>query len=424
MGCEQFGQQACAENDRTADKLALMLDRNDPTQSADAIRQELYDRPPSLAIDLINRIQNYDQLGQGADLKVDPMISRVPSRNGGYDYVDTGDREVVVESDQGRERIAILRGAPEQRYPSDDSGYPRDYPPQYPQRFPMQRGFDPLSMITSLFIGGMMNGQFSRWMHQPRRDHWQDQGGRTWYPNSSGQWGLQQQPQWGQRPPYMTYDRNPLSNQDIFRRSQDNQFRQPWRGQGQTQDQDWRYRREQDWRQRQDQSQDWRQRQGQDWRREQPGQQPPNLQQQEWLRRRLQQQQETRPPIQNRDGRWPQIDRHPRQNQETPGRNWGPARDQDRQPRLPEQNRQPRIHIPEQRPEQRFQRPEPRPEQRLQRPEQRPEQHLQRPEQRFVPRQEQPRIQPRPEQHQPRREMPQHVPPVQQQPGQDRRRQR
>ncbi len=413
MGCEQFGQQACVENDRTADKLALMLDRNDPTQSADAIRQELYDRPPSLAIDLINRIQDYDQLGQGADLKVDPLISRVPSRNGGYDYVDTGDREVVVESDQGRERIAILRGAPERRYPSDDSGYPRDYPPEYQQRFPMQRGFDPLSMITSLFIGGMMNGQFSRWMHQPRREHWQDRGGRTWYPNSSGQWGLQQQQQWGQRPPYMTYDRHPFSTQDIFRRSQDNQFRQPWRGQGHPQDQDWRYRREQDWRQRQEQSQDWR--------REQPGQQPSNLQQQEWLRRRLQQQQqETRPPIQNRDGRWPQIDRHPRPNQEAPGRNWGPGRDQDR---MPEQHRQPRFPIPEQRPEQRFQRPESRPEQRLQRPEQRPE-HLQRPEPRFVPRQEQPRIQPRPEQHQPRREMPQHVPPVQQQPGQDRRRQR
>lgn len=167
MGCEQFGRQACVENDQKADQLARMLDTSDPNQSADMIRRELYDRPPALAVDLLERIQQYDQKGQGADLRIDPVVQKVPTQYGGYQYVDTGDREVIIDSEQGSDRIAILRGGPQQpyeRYPQQ-SGFPR-------------QNFDPLAMISELFIGGMLGGQFSRWNHQPRRDFWRDQGGQ------------------------------------------------------------------------------------------------------------------------------------------------------------------------------------------------------------------------------------------------------
>lgn len=336
MGCEQFGRQACEENNQQADRLARMLDTNDPNQSADAIRRELYDRPPALAIDLLERIQQYDQKGQGADLRIDPVIRQSQSQYGGIEYIDTGDREVVIDSELGRDRIAILRGAPQQRYdryPYPDQGYDpsydRGYDPGYGQRGfdPMRgfgsRGFDPLSMITEMFIGGMLNGQFSRWNHQPRRDFWRDQGGQMWYPNPSGRWGPQRSNQWGQSQSYPQYER--------YQSQDPNQWRgqgQQWRDQGRWQDQG--------------QMPDWMRRMQEQRRRQQGGNMPPDYP----IRR------PNEPPY----GTQPRPGQDPRLNPRMDPRQ-DPRLDPRRDPRLriPEQSGQPpmrrevpRFHVPEQ----------------------------------------------------------------------------
>ncbi|MBX3075118.1 hypothetical protein KF707_05205 [Candidatus Obscuribacterales bacterium] len=394
MNCEQFGQQACDENRRTADRIGLMLDQQDPRTAADVIRQELYDRPGPLAIDLLQRIQQYDEPNVGADLKIQPMVRQVPSPNGGVDWIDTGDRSVVVDSRQyGQEQVAIIKGAPEQPYPRYPDG-----------RYIEANRFDPFAMITSMFVGHLLNGQFSRWQNRPHyRQNWMDsQGG--WYPQNDGQWGRQ----------YRDYPYQDDSNyRRYFDRSQQYVQRNPnfWNGGQQQQwsqgQQPWRQGQDQRWRQqdpRYDQGQRWRQQQSQqDWQQEQQ-QRMRWLQEQQRLRQQQQGQDNRQPPRfgeqppprwqhpRQDDGRRPRFEIPPRQDQPDQRRDW--RQEQPRFDRRPEQ--QP-FQRREQPPMPRFE-PQPRDDRRH-------EQNREIPRMQPQPHREMPRIQPQP-QPQPHREMP------------------
>jgi hypothetical protein len=394
MNCEQFGRQACDENRRTADRIGLMLDQDDPRTAADVIRQELYDRPGPLAIDLLQRIRQYDEPGVGADLKIQPMVRQVPSPRGGVDWIDTGDRSVVVDSAQyGRDQVAIIKGAPEQPYPRYPDG-----------RYIESNRFDPFAMITSMFVGHLLNNQFSRWQNRPHyRQNWMDrQGG--WYPQNDGQWGRQ----------YRDYPNHDDSNyRRFFDRNQQYRQRNPnfWQGaqqqpwtQGQ---QPWRQGQDPRWGQqepRYDQTQSWRQQQErQNW----------LLQQrirlmQEQQRLRQEQGQDSRQPPRYGDHQ-PPFWQHPRQDDgrrprfEIPPRQERPDNRRDgrqEQPRFDRRPEQPPIPRREQPPHQRSeqsQRQDGRQQHNRDIPRMQPQPHREMPRQ-PQPHRETPRVQPQQEQ--------------------------
>jgi len=124
-------------------------------------------------LDLLQRIQHYDDQNAGANLRISPVVQEMRDQMGRSTYVDTGNREVAVDSQQGSEQVALILGGPNTRYGSRDD----------------LRNIDPLAAIASLFVGQLLNnGRFNQWNHMPRRhDFWQDRRGQMWYPEG-GSW--------------------------------------------------------------------------------------------------------------------------------------------------------------------------------------------------------------------------------------------
>jgi len=173
MSCENYGPQVCVDNEFTARSLAGGLARNDQG-IAQGIQQEIFDRPPDLAIELIRRIQT-DQDPQGADvLVVKPQFQSTP-----YGFLDTGRRLVVVDSPDGEQPIAMLNAQPD-----------RNYYAQVPTQF------NPFALATGIIVGEVLSNVFRPWQERDHQRMSYDRAGHWW----DGQQSRERSPQIGITP--------------------------------------------------------------------------------------------------------------------------------------------------------------------------------------------------------------------------------
>src|SRR5579885_2060405 len=94
------GEQYGAQVDQTARVFATQLDSTTDAQSvANALRQQIYTRP-DLAMDLAQRIQQYEKGTSGLELSVNPILKEVRTANG-VQYIDTGQAQINIMNADG-----------------------------------------------------------------------------------------------------------------------------------------------------------------------------------------------------------------------------------------------------------------------------------------------------------------------------------
>ncbi len=144
MDCRDYPAGACEYDQASANVLDQAIYNGDLTATAQ-IQAEMFNRPPALAIDLLQRTINGQIQGSLDNLHIDPIIGQTEDGR----YYDSGQRAVnLTKPDQSVDTVAILQATPPQTF--------FDRPPV----------IQPWNFALGVIVGSSQGGGFLPWNQQ------------------------------------------------------------------------------------------------------------------------------------------------------------------------------------------------------------------------------------------------------------------